>query len=139
MNTQTLGGNTPPVTGYSGNINQMMAANMPATSQSIMPGQQQNFMPNMHPTPRMQQQQQQGQQFMMQQGVAMSYNRPPVQMHSSQPGHHQQQMNPAFTVNQVLPGQSAMVGYQPAAPSYDPYNPMQQHINTGYNHPYAPQ
>ena len=139
MNTQTLGGNTTPVTGYSGNINQMMAANMPATSQSIMPGQQQNFMPNMHPTPRMQQQQQQGQQFMMQQGVAMSYNRPPVQMHSSQPGHHQQQMTPAFTVNQVLPGQSAMVGYQPAAPSYDPYNPMQQHINTGYNHPYAPQ
>jgi hypothetical protein len=136
VNPQTLGPNTTPATAFPGN-NQMLAPNLPATSQSLMSGQQQNFMPNMHPT-RMQQQQQQGQQFMMQQGVAMGYN-PPVQMHPSQTGHHQQQMNQAFTVNQGPTGQSPMVGYQQSTPSFDPYNTMKQHMNTGYNNPYAPQ
>ena len=77
MSSQPLDAGTPPVTGYPANVNQMMATNMTPTSQSIMPGQQQGYMPNMHTT-RLQQHSQ-GQQFMMQQGVGMVYNRPPVQ------------------------------------------------------------
>jgi hypothetical protein len=136
MSSQSLDASSPPASGYPGNVNQMLAPSLAATGQTIMQGQQQNYMPNVHPT-RLQQQ---GQQFMMQQGVGMGYNRPPVQMHPSQSAHHQQQMNQPYTGNPGLAGQSGMVGYQQAAASYDQYNPMQQHMNiAGYNNPYVPQ
>ena len=137
MSSQSMDSNTPPVTGYPGNVNQMISPNLPSSSQSVMQGQQQTYMPNMHAA-RMQQQ---GQQFMMQQGVAMGYNRPSLQMHPSQQEPQQPQVNQAYMGSQVVASQSApagMVGYQQSAPSYHPYNPM-QHVNTGYNNPYAPQ
>ena len=132
MNSQALGTSTPPATGYPGNVSQMMAPNIvAATSQSVVPAKQQNFMANMHTT-RMQQQ---GQQFMMQQGV--SYNRPPVPMQ----GHQQQQINQPYMGNQAIAGQTTpagMVPYQQTTPSYHQYNPM-QHMNANYSNPYVPQ
>ena len=137
MSPPALDNSATTATGYPSNVpNQMMAPTMGATNPSI-PGQQQNYMPNMHAT-RLQQQ---GQQFMLQQGVAMGYNRPPVQMHPSQQGHPQQPMNQPYMGNQGLSSQSShgMVPYQQGTPSYDPYNPMPPHINTGYTNPYVSQ
>ena len=138
MSSQSMDSNTPPVTGYPGNVNQMMTANMPISSQVVMQGQSKSYMPpNIHAA-RMQQQ---GQQFMMQQGIAMGYNRPSLQVHPSQQEPQQPPGNQAFMGNQAVASQPAPVGivpYQQTAPSYHPYNPM-QHVNAGYNNPYVPQ
>ncbi|XP_046842118.1 calcium-responsive transactivator-like [Xenia sp. Carnegie-2017] len=109
-------------TAYPGNVN-MMSHNMAIPNSTMIQGQQQNYMSNMHVT------------HPMQQGAIRGYNRPSVPMPQSQT-----QISQAYIGNQPTTGQtglSGMISYQQSNQAFDPYKQI-QHMTSAYN-PYGTQ